>query len=523
MSIRNKLKWDPLVMDLISHNMLFWKKTRNGLKINSYQFIRFMVNHIGLLRVRILNSERLAIVKDKSVELVDTAHVSQLLISFIQEYFPNECSEHNKTEILDTVVESSNNFYNPHVLNFIPIKEVPLHNDTAEECYVPYENVIIKVTKEGVVPILYSDHNTYVHKTQIVKRKFKRSSKPLKGEFYQFTLNLADQNQQRFDALCSILGYLLHRYKDPSNPKMIILIDQVIGELESHNGGSGKSLWLKAVGFIRLVVGLSGKQMQRGNRFLMQRVEVFTDVILLNDASRDENLEMWFNYLTDDFVMERKYKQEQVISAQFSPKVALTSNHMIKRPEGNSSERRVHEMEVSAHYGKHLTPQQEFGHNLYEDWSNIDWIEFDNFMMHCIQLYLQKSLIDPPKINILKRKLISEVGVELLELLDEKVDQGMTKFHKKDLYDEFIKGGYVDRKYIPKRNTFTRKMRKYFEYKGLEYNETPSDKKLYFELITDEKKKEITMQTIKDRDINYKLIDTNNKLTRLINELKRAL
>lgn len=481
--------WEALIAWLLAYKMLFWKKTRNGLKINPYQFIQFLLINLGVLRVRFINSDHLAIVKDRVVEIVQTADISQLTISYIDSTFPGDCSNFSRTEIKDAIVESSNNFYNPHVLNFIPLKEIPLHNDTSEECSVSYQNVHVKVTKNGIVLTSYSNHESYVLKNQIVKREFQLSDEPLKGEFYQFTLNLADQNQQRFDALCSILGYLLHRYKDPSNPRMIIVIDQVIGELESHNGGSGKSLWLKAVSFVRLVVELSGKQMQRGNRFLMQRVDIFTDVILLNDASRDENLELWFNYLTDDFVMERKYKQEQVIPAQYSPKVALTSNHMIKRPEGNSSERRVHEIEVSAHYGKHLTPQQEFGHNLYDDWSDEEWSLFDNFMMYCIHLYLQQGLIEPPKINILKRKLISEVGVELLELLDEKVEQGVTKFHKKDLYDEFIKGGYVDRKYIPQRNTFTRKVRKYFEYKQLEYTETPSDKKLYFELITESKKK----------------------------------
>lgn len=489
MSIRNKLKWKELIIFLALHKMLFWKRTRNGLKINPFQFIQFLIINLGLMRVRILNSDHLAIVQDNIVEIVETADISQLLISFIDETFPEDNSEHSRTEIKDIIVESSSNNYKNDVLNFILQKEVDLHNDTADVCQVPFSDVVVIVTKEGIQPIAYKHHNAYVLKKQVVKRDFKKSGNPLQGEFYQFTLNLADNDEQRFQALCSILGYLLHRYKDPSNPRMIILIDQVIGELESHNGGSGKSLWLKSISFIRLVVELSGKQVQRGNRFLMQRVENFTDVILLNDASRDENLEMWFNYLTDDFVMEQKYKQERIIPAQFSPKVALTSNHMIKRPEGNSSERRVHEMEVSAYYGKHLSPQDEFGHNLYYDWTPQDWSEFDNFMMYCIQLYLQKGLVDPPKINILQRKLISEVGVELLELLDEKIEQGVTKFHKKDLYDEFIKGGYVDRKYIPKRNTFTRKLRKYFEYKGLQYNETPSDKKLYFELITESKKK----------------------------------
>ena len=31
------------------------------------------------------------------------------------------------------------------------------------------------------------------------------------------------------------------------------------------------------------------------------------------------------------------------------------------------------------------------------------------------------------------------------------------------------------------------------------------------------------MQTIKDRDVNYKLVDTENKLTRLLNKLKQEL
>lgn len=286
MKVRNFLKWKDLIEHLEALNMLFWRETRNGLKINPYQLIQFLLLNLGLLRVRILNSDHLAIVKDRAVEIVQTADISQLLISHIDKTFPHDGLGFSRTEIKDTIVESSNNFYNQHVLNFIPLKEVPLHNDVAEECYIPFEDVIVKITKDGAVPIPYSDHDSYVLKKQIVKRKFKLSKKPLKGEFYQFTLNLAAQDEQRFESLCTILGYLLHRYKDPSNPRMIILIDQVIGELESHNGGSGKSLWLKAVSFIRLVVELSGKQLQRGNRFLMQRVEIFTDVILLKDLFR---------------------------------------------------------------------------------------------------------------------------------------------------------------------------------------------------------------------------------------------
>ena len=381
-----------------------------------------------------------------------------------------------------------------------------------------YKNTAVEITAHSVTEISYKDLEFNVFQNSIIPRRYRRKLKRKRGEFKQFVWNLSGETRARYLSLQVAIGYLLHQYKDPANPKIIILIDQIIGELETHNGGTGKSLAFGALKHMRNVVELSGKR-KGSDRFLMQRVNVFTDIILVNDVSRYDSAENYYNYSADDFTIERKYKNEVVIPASQSPKLCMTTNHMLKRPEGNSSERRLQEYEVSDYYSADRNPQDEFGHSLFHDWDQLQWQLFDDFMIDCVQLYLQKGLIAPPKINIEKRKLLLEVGVELKEFLDEKIEQGQTKFHKKDMFNEFRKGGFVEARYVPRSNNFTRRIKKYMEYNHIPYRETPSDKKLYIEIITEKTFKKESIKSLKNFDVDYKLVDTENKLTRMFNYL----
>ena len=503
--------------------MKFWHFSTKGMQIRIYQLLNFLIDILHVCKVKIHENTYLAIKIKNKVELIDIEKLSQKLILYIQDEFPNSKGIINKVGILDALIEKSITFYNKNILTFLPIYNVPVNNDTKNTCEIAYGNKVLHIHKDKIVEIDYDNYNSNILLNQIIDRSFVKLQQVLKGEFARYTWNLAGHSLQRFKVLCCVIGYLTHRYKDPANPKMIILIDQVISELDIARGGSGKSLFLKGVGHIRNLIEVSGKKFQSNQRFAFQRVDIWTDVILVNDASKNENLENWYNVLADGFVMERKYEKEQFIPYDLSFKVAMTTNHMIRQPEGNSSERRKHEVEVSEYYGKELTPQQEFGHNLFNDWDSSEWNEFDNFIVFCVQYYLEFGLLESPKINILKRKLIAEVGIEMIEFIDDKIAEGVTKFHKKDMYDEFVKGGFINRKYIPQRNSFTRKLKKYFEYNELNYTEVPSDSKKYIQLITDNKMDEITTQTIKDKDTNYTIVDTDNKLKRLDNKLKKTL
>lgn len=498
----------------------FWKKEGRVTKINVYQYLNFLTQILDICKVKIYKTTYLAVKTDNIIDLVDIEQISQKVISYVKSKFPNVYGTINRTDILDALVEKSVTFYNDKILNHLPIYEIPLLIDTKSYSEIAFRNGVVKIENGDHKLITYDDYHNLLLKKQIIERDYIDINHKCRGVFSKFVWNLSNRSVKRFKVLCSILGYLMHRYKDPANPKMIILIDQVIAELETSMGGSGKSLVISALSHIRNLVEVSGKKFQSNQRFAFQRVDIWTDIVLVNDASKNENLENWYNILADGFMMERKYEKEQFIPYDYSFKVAMTTNHMIKQPEGNSSERRKHEVEVSDYYGKDLTPEQDFGHILFNDWKANEWNQFDNFVVFCLEYYLQFGLITPPIINILKRKLISEVGIALIEFMDEKIQSGVTKFHKKDTYDEFIKGGYVDRKYIPQRNSFTRKLKKYFEYKELNHTETPSDSKKYFELITNDKIKELTTKSLKDCDVKYTLVDTDKKLTRLENQLK---
>jgi hypothetical protein len=502
-------------------NIKFWTKRGDAMLLNTYQLLQFFIKILFVCKVRLHDNTYLAVVNDNQVELVDDETIAQRFIKYVENKFPNNTGIISKLPILDLIVGQSTSYYNRKVFNHLPIRDITIKPDTKNICYLTFENQVVEITKGGIEQINYQDFDFPILINRKIKRLFKQRTNKLRGDYVKFVWNLSDHSPYRFKVFCTVLGYLIHNYKDPANPKMVILIDQVIGELEAANGGSGKSLFFKAIRHIRNLVELSGKKLQSNSRFAFQRIDVWTDVILVNDASKTENLENWYNITADGFMTERKYEKEQFIPYHLSPKVCLSSNHMIRRPEGNSSERRIHEIEVSDYYGKDRNPQDEFGRALFGDeWTNKDWREFDNFIVFCVQYYLQFGLLTPPKINILKRKLIAEVGIELIEFMDDKIAQGINKFHKKDTYDEFVKGGFINRKYIPQRNSFTKKLKKYFEYKQLNYTETPSDSKKYLELLTEDKIEQITTQTLKDKVVDYKLVDTPNKLTRLQNTLK---
>ena len=337
-----------------------------------------------------------------------------------------------------------------------------------------------------------------------------------KTPFAQFVFNIAGKDFTRLKAFISVIGFMLHRYQIPSKMKAVILMDQTINELNNISGGKGKSLLGRALSFVRVVCNISGKDFSSGYAHAYQSVTMHTNIVCINDIKQNEDFEKYFGRTTDNFTINPKHKKEVIIDSEFIPKLLFTSNYVMKRPAGFSSERRMHEIELSDHYGPQLTVQQEFQHHFFEDWDTKQWHSFYMFMVFCISYYLKHGLIDPPRINLNERRLITEVGIELIEFLDETFSS-KTKYHKKELFKEFITGGYVESRYRPTLRTFTLKLKKYLEYRGFDYREIPANTKAYIEIITEEDP--INFTTIDDVDTNYRTVDTANKMTRMVNAM----
>ena len=81
-----------------------------------------------------------------------------------------------------------------------------------------------------------------------------------------------------------------------------------------------------------------------------------------------------------------------------SPKISITTNYTVKG-EGSSHLRRVFEVEMAGYFNDKNTPEDEFGHLLFSDWNDEEWSKFDNFMLRCVQYYLNNGLVESKTIT----------------------------------------------------------------------------------------------------------------------------
>ncbi|NRR91390.1 hypothetical protein HSX10_07420 [Winogradskyella undariae] len=512
----------PRVSQIISKPWFVIEEGKDAgkVKVPTLNFIRFL-GELGF-RYALVNGVY------KMVRIVDnivyTIKDHSEIITLVKQWLQNN-SESNMIDglYIDQIesawINKTPQLFSPLTLKFLPAVIINSHFDTEDNCFLYFKNTVVKITRNGFELINYKNLDGYVFHEQIISRHFnpKKVKKLFRNtNFAKFIYNISDKKIQRSKAFLSLIGYLLHRFKKASNTKAIVLLDQSINELNAAHGGTGKSLLIKSLSYFRELCELPGKDFSSNNQFSFQRATPNTNIISINDVKANFNFESMYGRVTDNFTINRKYKDEIEIPFERSPKIVLSSNFMIKAPSGHSTERRKYEIELSEHYGSHLTVYDEFQQQFFEDWNEFEWNEVTLFIIFCIRYYLNYGLVEADPVNLIERRLISELGADLLDFLDEKFAE-KPKYHKKELFNEFKNGGYVDRRYAPTQRTFTVKLKKYCEYKNLAYKETPSNSKAFFEIIT--QKAEQTLLTIEDVDADYKTVDTPNKMTRLVNKM----
>jgi hypothetical protein len=118
--------------------------------------------------------------------------------------------------------------------------------------------------------------------------------------------------------------------------------------------------------------------------------------------------------VSEGIEVEKKNQQSFYIKYDKSPKLIITSNYIIQGT-GASHERRRIEIELKQYYKPDFSPRDEFGHNLYDDWSDEQWNLFDNYMMWCVQQYLLHGVAKPVNKNLSLKKLKNQVPDTFIE------------------------------------------------------------------------------------------------------------
>lgn len=292
----------------------------------------------------------------------------------------------------------------------------------ASTAFFFYLNGIVSVTHNDITIIKYEDYDGYLWDSQINQRNM-RGFEYINSEFKTFILKISDDDKERCESLLSILGYLLHSYKDPTVSKAIILMDQEIDPEDSAaNGGTGKSLIGQALSKIVSVAFFNGKNVRTEDKFFFSGLKPENKIMFFDDVTKSFSFENFYAMITGDMPIERKYKDPTVLDYQDSPKLLISSNYIIKGTGGNAENRRKIEFEISSYFKDVKTPLEEFGHRLFDDWDEEEWLRFDNLMIRATQLFLNKGIMEPKSINAKKNRLTSDTSSEFIEFMDDVIN-----------------------------------------------------------------------------------------------------
>ena len=328
-------------------------------------------------------------------------------------------------------------------LTLLSTIEIYFIADTVDASYLYYKNCALRVTKDSITTIDYMDLGGYVWKDHVIDRMYKISEVD-SCDYKTFISNVSKKEPSRIASMESTIGFMMHGHKNLSYCPAVILNDEVISE--NPEGGTGKGIFMNALSHMKKLVKIDGKAFAFDKSFPYQLVSADTQILSFDDVKKHFDFERLFSIVTEGLTLEKKNKDAIMIPFSKSPKIAITTNYVI-RGAGNSFTRRRWELELYQHYNKNYSPQEEFGKLMFGDWDDNEWCVFDNYMIKCLQLYLEKGLVKCNSINLDIKNLASSTANEFIEwcglYLGAELNHNLEinkKVYGKDLYYDFIEG-----------------------------------------------------------------------------------
>ena len=402
---------DPDVIDSVvdrieeeNSNKSFWKFSKDGkISIVHIAFKEFLEEHgfhkfcpeggTNYVFVKVTNN-LVDHTSEKEIKDFVLRYLLELGDSYVYNYFAD------KTR-----------FFKEDFLSLLSTIDIYFIEDSKDVAYLYYKNCAVTVTKNKVTTLNYIDLGGYVWKDHVIPRNYKKC-KVGNCEYKTFIHNICSGDETRITSMESTIGFMLHAYKNKSFCPAIILNDEIISD--NPEGGTGKGLFMNALGHMKKVVTIDGKSFNFEKSFAYQLVSADTQILVFDDVRKNFNFERLFSVVTEGLTLEKKNKDAIKIPFEKSPKIAITTNYAIKGA-GNSFARRKWELELHQHYSKAFTPLDEFGRLMFGDWTENDWCSFDNYMIKCLQFYIAEGLQESKFVNLKVRQLSAETSHDFIE------------------------------------------------------------------------------------------------------------
>jgi len=297
---------------------------------------------------------------------------------------------------------------------------------------------------------------------------------------------LSQEDKSTFYNFCSMFGYLLHQYKDPSQSPSIILSDAGAND-RTRNGGRGKSLFTRAVSEVRKTMLKGGAEFDPSYLFNYADLTKEYDVFIIDDVCAGFNYNSLYTQISGAINCQRKGKPAQEIPFSEAPKFIITTNWSYRvEDDSTSTQRRFIEYQFTDFFNLENTPKKVFNQILFEEWLPDEWNRFYNFAFYCVGYYLEfglqrihyNKIEDNFRASFNNDAVLEEMERIISELMENRLEFSVSDFlniykkldnnlrfenyfnHKntKNLIDVFIKHGNLNLEYSNRRKWIIKKV-----------------------------------------------------------------
>jgi hypothetical protein len=419
------------------------KKLKDFLSYTGGFFLYFYDNNTNLYKV--------IQIKDGLVRESSTEKIKKYIIAYIEtlpSHFDGGCT---RDLLIEKILKGNSIYFSSGFFEFLDSTKPDFLRSTKDLQYFAFRNGVVEISAKDIVLRTYGELNKVIWENQVIEYDISIDTNfdPESAEYYKFLRFVSGQEYTRLLYCMSLIGYLLHTYKDPARPYAVILAEET--ENDTEGGGTGKGLFVKALSQLARTVKLDGKTFKIDANFALQRVNLDTQIIAVEDCERNLDFEKFNSQITEGTTIDKKNKDQLFIDYKDAPKFMFSTNYMLNI-KGNHGKRRTKVFEFAPHFGADKTPQTEFGHLLFDEWDADEWNRFYNFMFNCIVEYLKNGIMAYQQTEKLKRKqLKNQFGEEFLNMLED-LKPGvhyvlMDEYKAFMLRNEFEKRDYSNRKF----------------------------------------------------------------------------
>jgi hypothetical protein len=319
---------------------------------------------------------------------------------------------------MEQIIKNTNSIFTDAFFEYIDKSEIEILRDEAHKCYFPFKNGIVTIDKSNISRIDYGCIDQSIWDSQINDFDIyvNKDADITECQYYKFIEKISNDEPERINYAMSIIGYILHSYKDSSRPYAVILAEET--DDESKGGGTGKGIFFKAISKLIPTVTMDGKNFKPDKTFAFSRVELGTKLVIIEDCPKNVEFERYYPTITEGMTIEKKNKDEIFLSFDDSPKLAFTTNYSIAS-NAEHAKRRQRVLEFAPFFSSSKTPQDYFGNKLFNDWDNDEWQRFYNFLFRCVQYYFVngiKPIMNSEKLN--RKQIKLQFGEDFLDYLD---------------------------------------------------------------------------------------------------------